>query len=501
MVNKNFLPFFIIAFIVFFGSCKEPLSGTLNENQPPSTKLTIESINRSDDFRLSSQINISWFGQDPDGYIKGYEYAINDTSESAWTFTEKTDSTFILPISPGQQVDDVLFKVRAIDNDDLRDPVGARLVFPIVNSKPTVSINKTQSPPDTLYSVSSFGWNFNDPDGLANIDRTEIAVNDTINGWTSIPFTEEDEGSLFISLEVDNSSAGTKDAQVFLGRSYSTLQINGQNLTIPVEVGARNTFYVRTVDAAETKSNLDSLSWYLKEQKSNTLFINDFSGPSSQAKQNLHLSLLTQNGITPDLWIINDGEVIQDKVALSEAFPTVVDPTLIRTLSKWDHVYWISNDIDRNITYAQEILEDFFDEGGTAFVNIPMKNINEEDEVFNFLPVDSIASGQFLLFEDTLVTPIPNSLTTELKINSGSFALINVFPIKGVTGSTLLYTTDFKRRTATGGFREYDGYEGVALENTEGNVVYFSIDLDNLDGNNNLADMIQEIVINRLGFN
>ena len=65
----------------------------------------------------------------------------------------------------------------------------------------------------------------------------------------------------------------------------------------------------------------------------------------------------------------------------------------------------------------------------------------------------------------------------------------------------MLYTTDFKRRTATGGFREYDGYEGIALENTEGNVVYFSIDLDNLDGNNNLDAMLQEVIVNRLGFN
>lgn len=500
-MNKRTVPFFIVVLLLLIGSCKDPISGTLNENQPPSTKLTVESINRSDDFRLSSQINISWFGQDPDGFIKGYEYAINDTAEGAWTFTEKTDSTFILPITPGQQVDNVLFKVRAVDDKDLRDPVGARLVFPIVNSKPTVSINNTQSPPDTLFSISSFGWSFDDPDGLANIDRTEIAINDTINGWVSIPFTEEDEGTLFISLEVDNSSSGTKEAQVFLGRNYSTLQVGGQNLTIPIEVGARNTFYVRTVDAAETKSNLDSLSWFIKEQTSNTLFINDFSGPSSLSRQNFHRNLLDQVGITPDIWIINDGEVVQDKVALSEAFPTVVDPTLVRTLAKWDHIYWISNDIDRNITYAQEILEDFFDKGGTAFVNIPIKNISEEDEVFNFLPVDSIASGQFLLFEDTLANPQQVDLSHVLRINTGSFALINVFPIKGVNGSTLLYTTDFKRRTATGGFREYDGYEGIALENTEGNVVYFSIDLDNLDGNNNLGAMLQEVIVNRLGFN
>ncbi len=485
---------------VLWSSCKEPISGELSENRPPKTNLTVEAINRGNDFRLSSQIEISWFGSDPDGYVIGYEFAIGDTSESAYTFTTRTDSTFILPITPGQDVDDVLFKVRAVDNDSLRDPLGARLVFPVVNSDPQVSINRNQSPPDTLYSVSSFGWNFSDPDGFLNLSKTEVAINDTVNGWVEIPFTESDDGQLFISLEADNSTSGSKDAQVFLGRSYSTFQLDGQNVTIPVEVGASNTFYVRAVDAAGAVSELDSLSWYIKEQTSNTLFLHDFEGPSASEAFQFHLNLLQQNGIVPDTWIINTGEVTQDKVPLSEAFPTVIDPTLIKTLSKWDHIYWISNDIDRNITYAQEILEEFFDLGGTAFVNIPIKNISEEDPVFNFLPVDSIASGQFLILEDSLVTPTHPSVTNTLRVESGAFALSSVFPTKGVSGSTALYQANFVRRTASGGIRAYEDFQFVAIENTEGNLIYFSLDLVDLDGNNNVVDMIQELAVDRLGF-
>jgi len=492
------LTLFLTSF--YINGCGDTISGELAENQPPSTNLTVERINRGSDFRLSSQIHISWFGNDPDGFVAGFEYAINDTSEGNFTFTTKTDSVFILPITSGQQTDDVLFKVRAVDDKGLADPVGASLVYPIVNSTPQVSINSNQSPPDTLFSVSSFGWSFSDPDGLLNLESTEIAINDTVNGWTEIPFTEDDDGQLFISLEVDNTTAGTRDAQVFLGRSYSTLQINGENLTIPVNVGARNTFYVRAVDAAGSASEIDSLSWYIKEQTSNTLFLNDFSGPSSSNRQQFHLNLLQQNGISPDIWIINDGEVSQDKVALSSAFPTVIDPTLIKTLSKWDHVYWISNDLDRNITYAQEILDEFFDNGGTSFVNIPMKNLDRGDPVFNFLPVDSIQTGQFLILEDSLVTSTDVSISNTLKVESGSFALSGVFPLKGVNGSKSLYQANFVRRTATGGVRPYNGYQFVTIENAEGNLIYFSLDLSNLNGNNNISDMIQEVVIDRLGF-
>ncbi|MEQ9278406.1 MAG: hypothetical protein RLN83_02830 [Balneola sp.] len=500
MKTHALLLLFLFSTLIYWNGCNETINGELSENQPPSTNLTVERINRGNDFRLSSQIQISWFGNDPDGFVAGFEYAINDTSEGNFTFTTKTDSVFILPITSGQQTDDVLFKVRAVDDKGLADPVGASLVYPIVNSIPQVSINSNQSPPDTLFSVSSFGWNFSDPDGLLNLASTEIAINDTINGWVNIPFTEDDDGQLFISLEVDNSTAGTNDAQVFLGRSYSTLQVNGENLTVPVNVGARNTFYVRAVDAAGSASELDSLSWYIKEQKSNTLFLNDYSGPSSSNRQQFHLNLLQQNGISPDIWIINDGDVSQDKVALSSAFPAVIDPTLIKTLSKWDHIYWISNDLDRNITYAQEILDEFFDNGGTSFINIPMKNIDEEDPVFNFLPVDSIQTGQFLILEDSLVTPTDAAITNTLRVESGSFALSGVFPVKGVSGSTSLYQANFVRRTATGGVRAYNDYQFVTIENTEGNVIYFSLDLSNLNGNNNISDMIQEVVIERLGF-
>lgn len=498
--KSNLIYLFILVSFVYISGCDNTVSGEFSENKPPSTNLTVEAINRGNDFRLSSQIQISWFGNDPDGFIAGFEYAINDTSESNFKFTTKTDSVFILPITAGQEIDDVLFKVRAVDNEGLRDPFGASLIYPIVNSEPEVSLNTNQSPPDTLFSVSSFGWNFSDPDGALNLTRTEIAVNDTVNGWVSIPFTTDDEGQLFVSLTVDNTISGTQDAQVFLGKSYSTLQDNGVNVTVPLEVGARNTFYVRAIDAAEAVSNVDSVSWFVKEQTSNTLFLNDFSGPSSLQKQQFHLNLLQQKGITPDIWIINDGEVSQDKVALSDAFPTVIDPTLIKTLSRWDHIYWISNDLDRNITYAQEILEEFTDNGGTSFVNIPMKNIGEEDQVFNFLPVDSIQTGQFLILEDSLVTPTDLSITNTLRVESGSFALSGVFPIKGVSGSRSLYQANFVRRTATGGVRPYNDYQFVAIENTEGNLIYFSLDLTNLNGNNNLDDMIQEVVIDRLGF-
>ena len=172
----------VLLFWIIGSSCETGITGDIIENQPPSTFMTIAGIDREDEFRLSSQIRISWWGNDPDGYVAGFEYAINDTSEGAWSFTIRTDSTFILPITEGQTVDDVLFKVRAIDNDGAKDPVGARLQYPIVNSTPSVKFKSNETPADTMFGIASFGWTIDDPDGLLNVRSTQITFNDTLNG-------------------------------------------------------------------------------------------------------------------------------------------------------------------------------------------------------------------------------------------------------------------------------------------------------------------------------
>ncbi|MBO6792863.1 MAG: hypothetical protein JJ895_03045 [Balneolaceae bacterium] len=487
---------FLFLSIGLFLSCETAPTGDFIENQPPNTYLTVDEINREGDFRLSSQIRISWWGTDSDGYIVGYEYAINDTSENAWSFTTTTDSTFILPITEGNEEDDVLFKIRAVDNDGAIDKSGAELIFPIVNSNPTVELNLTELPPDTLFSIASFGWTIDDPDGFGNIQKTEVAINDVANGWTEIPITE-DENRLFISLEIDNSTEGEKSAKVYQGRSFSTLP----NVTLNgLRVGETNTFYVRTVDNAGATSNIDSTSWFIKQQTSRVLFFNDFRAGNSSEKQAQHLSYLAELGINPDIWIINDGDINQGQAPFSSAFPAVKDPTLTNTLARWDHIYWLSSDLRRNISFAQEILGDFFDEGGSLFAHIPITGVTQEHPVFDLIPVDSIANGNFLILNDK---PVPAD-TVELNSNLDmevdvSFAIDYAQPLKAISGAKSLYTADFDRRTSRG-VRAYDGYEDIAIENSEGNLIYFSLDVEDIMGNNNVIEVLTELLVNRLNF-
>lgn len=498
---KGYIKIVLASFILLFvySGCKENVSGTFLENQPPKTQLAYDNINREGDFRLSSQVSISWFGTDPDGFVVGYEYAVNDTSENAWTYTTKTDSIFILPITEGQAIDDVLFKVRSVDNEGLRDPIGARLEFPIVNTNPETEL--TETPPDTLYSIASFAWQISDLDGFLNIRSTEIAVNDTVNGWIKVPFSEEQASgeSLFLSLILDNKIAGQQTADMFLGKTLTPIQSDKKPT---IEVGATNKFYVRVTDKAGAISNVDSTSWFVKQQTSRVLFFNDNSGDSDLSSQEFHLSKLRAKGINPDVWIINDGGSIPGfKTPLSTTFPKTIDPTLTKTLKNWDHIYWISDDINRNITYAQQITSEFFDEGGTMFVNMPVRNVIENDPVFNFLPVDSLGqlTGTETGFVVNTFSPV-NSLLPNYPNLTTNRRAAGIIPLKPSASATALYTTTFSVRTADKGTQPYSGYQNIAIKNAENNLVIFGFDLETLNGAAELDDLIQKICIDELGF-
>ena len=70
----------------------------------------------------------------------------------------------------------MLFKVRAIDNDGAKDPVGASLEYPIINSSPSAKFKPNEIPADTMFGIASFGWTIDDPDGLPNVRSTQIAL-------------------------------------------------------------------------------------------------------------------------------------------------------------------------------------------------------------------------------------------------------------------------------------------------------------------------------------
>lgn len=491
---------YILSILLIAGliSCDSGLQGDLSENKPPTTSLTVDKINRSGANRLPSQIRISWWGDDPDGYVVGYEFAINNFADTAWTFTEKSDSTFILPIPQGNLTADVEFRVRAIDNEDARDPDPAELVYPIINSPPVIEMDNDISPPDTTYNIAAFGWIADDPDGKSNLDHIELSLNNKTD-WVEISSDFET-----ITLRTEDDIAGsTATASILIGETFSELGKGFDNFKLESE----NTLYVRSVDRAGAKSPVDSVNWFSRKRTSRVLLVNDIaSEDGTYFRRDFHLKQLEEAGFNNvDVWNMNDGEVSAgQRVPLSTKFFDITQLGTVGALAmdQWDYIYWASSNFDRNMFYAPQMLSDLIGSGGKVIFFSGPKEIEETHPLFSFLPYDGFTPNEsgangFSIDSGSEVTPSENSNWPVLEVENNIPG--GIFPIEALGGAKKLYKADFKEKIFRGS-RDFTGNETIAAMSGEGNVLYFSLDISNLNVRDNVDELIRVLTVDELGF-
>ncbi len=118
----------------FASGCREQSSAPIDRNRAPETVLTgVPGDSTSSFYRLQ----LFWAGYDIDGAVVGYEWAITDSlpgEDIVWTYTSRTDSTFVFTVDENREVLGHRFYLRAIDNEAKRDPTPAFTFFTVRNS-------------------------------------------------------------------------------------------------------------------------------------------------------------------------------------------------------------------------------------------------------------------------------------------------------------------------------------------------------------------------------
>lgn len=400
------------AILVMSAGCDTGISGDLIENQPPNTELSVRDSSLVDNIpeseRLSSTVFVSWSGIDPDGYVASYEMRYYDSGdvfdlETGWISTTSSDTLLLMPIPRGERVANVIFEVRAIDNEGLKDPEPARSVFPIQNAPPTIRISNFELPPDTTFSIFSFAWIADDPEGDDNLNRIEVSFNDSLN-FVALP--PEIEFATFVgNVNRDDPGQTVTEARVYAGRAFQRTQIDVPGLLMDAD----NTFYVRAVDLTDTTSTRQEYTWYVKKPKGEVLYVNDFRKVTSPIIQRFHLELLREYlsaDTDIDIWDISNPPITgtAGNVPRSDALPPSADPTLRQMMTLYDYIYWVSTNTvssigGNNLPFAAGVMDLFFEEGGKMMVHSPM--IQPQD------PENNLGNPAILLLplSDLLVRP------------------------------------------------------------------------------------------------
>lgn len=176
-------------------SCaKDPLQ--VDRNRPPVTYLVGAPVDTTvdGDRDFSYRIHLHWRGEDPDGYVVGFEFSWDDSSIGAFQFTTKTDSIFELTVNdsslisgggstnPGNAMAHT-FYLRAVDNLGKSDPsltIFNSRTFRATTESPIVTfigaIPSGTVAIDTLCDRAPFTvcWNGRDPDGTVFRYRFDV---------------------------------------------------------------------------------------------------------------------------------------------------------------------------------------------------------------------------------------------------------------------------------------------------------------------------------------
>jgi len=367
--------------------------------------------------------------------------------------------------------------VRAIDNDGNKDASPARTVFPIRNSPPSLSFDRSDLPPDTTWTVASFALNPSDPEGIGNLARIDLALNDST---TFVALPAEARFVTLVGEVTRTSTATTASARVYLGRTFQRTDI-----VVPgLRLNARNVLYARAADQTDTTSAVArypsagaTKPWFVKKPRSRVLVVNDYRRITGGPVVAYHKALVQQHtGEVPDVWNIETPYVTGSTGASlrSPLLGASQEPFLRETFALWDRIYWVAtattnSGVRNNLPFAAPTLTKFFDAGGRMMVQSPVTVPGSSAEL-----EENLDNPALFLLPVTALVPVPDSLRS-ITLSTGSAVrpqrtlpgtgealpalkaaafVITSLPYQANDSRTIpLYTADFQYQTRQGNRR------------------------------------------------
>jgi hypothetical protein len=455
---KVLLYLIFTAITIIIISCSDPVTGDL-QNIPPETHLTLypDSVISPG----STLRKISWWGDDADGFVTGYYFSFDSTLPlSVWTFTEKSDSTFLLQMNGNDTT--FRFYIAAIDEKGAIDPSPASNLFPTMNSAPSMQFVGGTEIPDTIYPVATFNWSATDPDGNSTVRYFYWSLNDTNH---------------FHKL------GGTVNIMTLMADSGLVLN-------------SGNCLYMKAQDNASAFSNIVRMPadttkyFFVKKVNSRILLIKDM--PLAELSTLTAFYNSAMDTISYDSLDIKSGN--------GKFIPKIINPMFIETLNLFDIVIWsagrgnVASD-NANFDLAQRSLPYYTQAGGKLFFTTGFPNAEEsQGSLINFAPIDSVAYCTIPFLSNISLVNIESTYP----VLSTSSLVQRTRGLKISPGVTILY-----RLPSTVACSDSSGGPIVAIKNTINNPnnIFMGLPLYFMNGNpSNSKQFMQKIIINEFGY-
>ncbi len=491
-MNKLIIFLSVTAIAVFIMvSCRKSLTGDGNANKTPNTYTIIDTIIRSGQNRFQSIVKIHWWGDDPDGFVKYYQYTFDKTitANTQWHKVVGQDSTFVLIVPNGIDTANFIFSVRSVDNKGAVDPTPVRVGYPIKNSPPTILFVPGIYNPTYTFPIVRLYWQASDPDGSDNIDHIELIWNDTTLRPTSVKASVS--SAIFEATNLTTTNITTR---IYPNNNLAALDSVVSNLKLK----NNNQLFIRAVDKAGAKSKwVASFSMYVRKPKGDKLLVDAYKTPSANVE-----SFYGQ-------CMVNKGYSIFDTLKLFASNPIELaadNATQTKIFALFKTIIWFGDNTNSSLGIVDKTTNDFFTNGGKMFMaNRLEPSFDANSPQLSITPAQSLYNNS----DTTLLFPT-DSLANAAKSGWATLkdtAFISVIkPMQLGNGTVNLYSSHLSVKdnvhNQTPPYPLWTGTSSIIAERLNGNnqpvFIYSEVELHLLNGNHNI-DLVWAKILGEFG--
>ena len=268
--NRSFglAALFALSWAVVIGGCERDDTVRVDRNRPPETFVTQGPEVSADPARPTQifyQAHLYWRGEDADGTIQGFRFAVDDTSDpGAWGWTTSTDSVF--RFQAGEVgAKEHLFLIRAVDNLGKQDASPDTLRFEsFTSAQPQVWYDTTRIVVENDSGVQV---------GLGTQDTV------LVNSLVTLVWTGFDADGEVLSWESVFRNQVVEHARDDTSRTIGPLNSNRHEFTVRAvdDAGAKST----SGGFIAIKANFDPKTTIQRESIISTVARSWISGPDS----------------------------------------------------------------------------------------------------------------------------------------------------------------------------------------------------------------------------